>query len=271
MPIGDFTYFEFADGGIAHRVYRKGSGPAVVLMHEAPGMASATIALGEEIASHGFTVFMPLFFGRPGENRLLFNSLRLCVSREFHVFAARGGSPIVNWLRALCRAAWAECSGPGVGVIGMCLTGNFAIALMADGSVLAPVASQPSLPVAFTSRGHAALGVTDSELAAAKSRCAAGVPLLCLRFSNDRSIPRERFEALRAAFGAGFRGIEIDSAPGNAHDLPPKAHSVLTLDFVDREGHPTRQARDRVLGFLAEQLLGTPRDGAPRTAAATPA
>jgi dienelactone hydrolase len=152
-------------------------------------------------------VHLPLLFGRPGDDHPIAFTVKLCISRELRIFAKKGGSPIVDWLRALCHNIRADCGGPGVGVIGLCLTGNFAIALMGDDNVLAPIASEPSLPLfARTKNAREAIAVTDNELARAQARCAAGVPLMCLRFSNDRISPRERFEAIRNAFGPGFRG-----------------------------------------------------------------
>ena len=100
-------------------------------------MTPECIALGEAIAASGFTVHLPLLFGEPGDNHPVFFIAKLCISREFRLFASGGGSPIVDWLRALCRKVKADCGGLGVGAIGLCLTGNFAISLMADDSVLA--------------------------------------------------------------------------------------------------------------------------------------
>jgi hypothetical protein len=140
-------------------------------------------------------------------------------------------------------------------MIGLCLTGNFAIALMADDTILAPVAAEPSLPLfAVSENAKKAIGVTEAELERARARCAAGVPLMCLRFYKDRISPRERFEAIRDAFSPGFRGIVIPS-PDPHHNISACAHSVLTGDFVDQPGHPTRVARDQVIDFLKSQLL----------------
>ena len=133
----------------------------------------------------------------------------------------------------------------------MCLTGNFALALMVDEAVMAPVLSQPSLPFPFGKSRRAGLHVSDEDLAIARRR---GVPLLGLRFTRDRACPPERFEHLRAEFGDLFEAIEIDSSAGNAHGIPPDAHSVLTLHFVNQDGHPTKQALDRVLAFFRERL-----------------
>lgn len=136
----------------------------------------------------------------------------------------------------------------------MCFTGNFALGLMLEPAVLAPVLSQPSLPFGLTGAQRAALHVSDAELAAAKARVAVGERVLGLRFTHDIACPPARFRTLRAELGAGFEAIEIDSGPGNAHGIRRWAHSVLTNDLVDREGHPTRAALERVLSFLHERL-----------------
>jgi len=255
MPRGELSEFTFSEGGIVHAVLARGSGPGVVLMHELPGMTPKCMELAGELARE-FTVYLPLLFGKPGDYAPLRSFARLCIGREFKLFASGGGSPVADWLRALCRRVHRECGGPGLGVIGMCLTGNFAISLMADPAVLAPVASQPSLPIALSHSGRGALALSDAELRAAAARAQCGVALLGLRFSEDRLCPRERFASLRRALGSSFQAIEIDSSPGNAWGIPRRAHAVLTDEFVDRSGHPTRAARDAVLAFLRERLKG---------------
>jgi dienelactone hydrolase len=254
VSIPGFASFRFADRNISHQVFRKGTGPGVVVTHELPGLTTECISLAEEVANNGFCVHLPLLFGEPSDNHPIAFFAKLCVSREFRIFAKRGGSPIVDWLRALCHRVKADCGGPGVGAIGLCLTGNFAIAMMADDSVLAPIASEPALPLfACTSSAKRAVAVTNEELDHARTRCTAGVPLMCLRFSSDRISPQERFEHIRSAFGPGFRGIVIPSPDAHYH-ISARAHSVLTGDFVDEPGHPTRVARDRVIDFLKAQL-----------------
>jgi dienelactone hydrolase len=252
-----FSEFVFSDGDIEHRVFRTGGGPGVLIMHELPGMTKACTDFAEEVARE-FTVFLPLMFGKPGDYAPLRSLARLCIGREFRLFAKRGGSPIADWMRALCRKVHLECGGPGVGVIGMCLSGNFAISLMADASVLAPVASQPSLPIGLSRRSKEALAVTHAGMSAAVARARSGTTLLGLRFSDDRLCPRERFATLRHSFGPAFVEIEIDSSKGNQWGIRRNAHSILTDDFVDESGHPTREARDAVLAFLREKLSGSP-------------
>ena len=255
VSIEAYDEFVFSDGGIAHPVYRRGSGPAVVVIHELPGMSAACIGLADEIAGHGFTVYLPLLFGRPGDWNTLKYLAHVCISREFHLLANCGSSPVVDWLRALCRQARAECPGKGVGAIGMCFTGNFAISMMADDAVLAPVASQPSLPFPLSAelKHHPGVSAPDLDRALTRSK-EQGVELMCLRFSHDPYVPKERYDRLQQLFGGAFRGIEIDSSPGNPHGLSPKSHSVLTRHFRDEQGHPTRQARDQVIAFLKEKL-----------------
>ena len=69
-------------------------------------------------------------------------------------------------------------------------------------------------------------------------------------------VPAERFDSLRRELGDGFEAIEIDSSPGNACGIPSSAHSVVTTDLVDEEGHPTRAALDRVLSLFETRLRG---------------
>lgn len=259
MSLPGFALAPFEHAGITRPVYRRGAGPAVVVVHEVPGITPEVRRFGERVAKAGFTVFMPSLFGVPDRP---FTSLytagqlaRSCIRREFAVLAARRASPITEWLRALCRSAHAELGGPGVGVVGMCLTGNFSLALMADPTVIAPVLSQPSLPFALTPALRRGLHVSDEALAVAAERARGGVTVLGLRFSDDWMCPPERFAALRAALGDGFEAIEIDSSRGNPHGIPRAAHSVLTRDLVDREGHPTRAALERVLALFRQRLL----------------
>lgn len=137
----------------------------------------------------------------------------------------------------------------------MCFTGGFALAMAVEPAVLAPVLSQPALPAPLTARNRAALGLDPADLAAVRERAHRGLCALGLRFSHDKGSPAERFATLRRALGEAFEGIEIDSSPGNAHGIPTRAHSVLTVDLVDEPGHPTRAALDRVMEFLRERLL----------------
>lgn len=258
MTVAGFTETSFTHDGATRTVYRRGEGPGVIVMHEIPGITPPVAAFATRVADEGFTVFLPRLFGTPNKplspGYALGQIARACVSREFSVLAARGSSPITHWLRALCRHAHAELGGKGVGAIGMCLTGNFALALMVDPVVMAPVLSQPSLPFAISPHHRAGLHLSDADLAVVKQRVADGCPVLGLRFTGDWMVPRARFDHLRRELGAGFEAIEIDSSWGNPHGINRTAHSVVTNDLVDEEGHPTRAALERVIAFFRERL-----------------
>lgn len=258
MSIADFKEFAFTHDGKTRTVFCKGDGPGVVIMHEIPGITPEVQRFAERIADAGFTVFVPHLFGMPGKPLTapyaLGQMARACISREFLVLASRRSSPICDWLRALCRHVHAELGGKGVGALGMCLTGNFALALMVDDAVMAPVLSQPSLPFPLGKDRRKALHLSDDELRVVKRRAAAGVGVLGLRFTHDPLCPPERFQRLRDELGNGFEGIEIDSSPGNPYRHARTAHSVLTKDLIDKEGQPTRAALERVLVFLSERL-----------------
>lgn len=252
-----FSSTAFTHEGRTHDVYRAGAGPAVIVIHEMPGLHPGVVGFAQRLVDAGYSVYLPSLFGRAGApisaGRFARSMLQVCVAREFHLLADRT-SPVATWLRALAALAHSECGGPGVGAVGMCFTGGFALAMAVEPAVLAPVLSQPSLPFPLTARKRAALGLDDADLAQVKERMRHGLCALGLRFTGDGFCPGERFATLRRELGAGFEGIEIDSSPGNAHGIPGKAHAVLTVHLVDEPGHPTRAALDRVMAFLRERL-----------------
>ncbi len=227
------------------------------MLHEIPGLHPGVIDFARRLIAEGYTVYLPSLFGRPAApakgREIGRSAVRVCVAREFTKLADRT-SPVVGWLRALAASAYRECGGPGVGVVGMCFTGGFALATALEPSVVASVMSQPAMPAPIGKHGRAALGLDAQDLATIRARANDDLRVLGLRFTNDRGCPPERFETLRTTLGTAFEGIEIDSSPGNAAGIEPSAHSVLTVSLVDEPGHPTRVALDRVLAFLAERL-----------------
>lgn len=253
----DFVATTFTHEGRTHDVFRAGSGPAVVVIHEVPGLHPGVIEFARRLIDAGFTVYLPSLFGRPGEEpttgAIVRSIMRICISREFAVLADRT-SPVTGWLRALAAHGHAECGGAGVGAVGMCLTGGFALAMAVEPDVIAPVVSQPGLPAPINARKRAALGLDPDDLATIRERTRHGLCVLGLRFSNDKACPAERFQTLRSTLGDAFEDIEIDSSPGNPFAIPARAHAVLTVDLVDEPGHPTRVALSRVLAFLDERL-----------------
>lgn len=254
----DFSEFSFTHNSITHPVYFKGTGAAVVVMHELPGLNPDCLDFARRIADAGFSVFLPLLFGQPNVPFSIPTTLtyaaQICISREIYCFAKHRSSPITDWLRALCREANARCNSQGVGVVGMCLSGGFVLSLMADEVVMAPVISQPAHPFGLTAAHRAALGVSPDDLEQAKARAAQGICPIAYRFSEDKVCTRARFDTLRREFGDTIELHEIDSSNGNPYGNPPFAHSVFTVHFVDRANHPTRQALDRVLEFFKQRL-----------------
>jgi dienelactone hydrolase len=251
-----YEKFDFTASRWTRRVYRRGKGPAVIVIHEIPGLHPLVIRFADRLVDAGMSVYLPVLFGEPGRPptpgyiaRSMLGAI--CIHREFNVWRLGKSSPIVEWLRALARKAHAECGGKGVGAIGMCFTGGFALAMMTEPAVVAPVMSQPSMPAAVWSRKRAAdIDATPEEIACARRRFAEeGLSLISLRFKSDKTVPDARFETYRRQFGDSFEAIELEDAdalPGNG---PP--HSVLTIHM--REDGPTKAAEQRVIAFLKER------------------
>jgi dienelactone hydrolase len=245
--------------GFTHDVYWGGHGPAVVVIHEIPGLYQAVVDFARRVVDAGFTVVMPSLFGTPGREPsggyMGGSVLGICVSREFHMFALGRTSPAVAFLRGLAAAAHAECGGRGVGAVGMCFTGGFALGMAVDDRMLAPVLSQPANPAPVGSRRRTSLDISPADFDVVKRRARDGnCQVLGLRFSEDPAVPAERFEMLRRELGDAFIAVEIDSSPGNAHGIHKNSHSVLAGHLVEQPGHPTVEARDRVLDFLRDRL-----------------
>jgi dienelactone hydrolase len=253
-----FTKGSFEADGKRRDIYRAGTGPAVIVISEIPGITPLVAEFGRKVAAAGCTAVLPKLFGDPGRppsGAYIFSSLGpVCISREFSTFALRKTSPITLWLRKLAAAEHVRCGCPGVGAVGMCLTGGFALAMMVDDIMLAPVLSQPSLPFPITKRHKADIGISDADLVRVKERAAEGTCLLGLRFTHDPFCFEERFTTLRRELGDAFIAVEIDSSPGNPFGHPKAAHSVLTEHLQDREGTPTRAALDQTLAFFREKL-----------------
>lgn len=256
----DFDSDSFTADGSTRRVFWKGSGPAVVIMTEMPGITPEVADFARRVVDAGHTVALPDLFGeagRPESNGYIATSLiKGCVSREFVAFATGKTSPITVWMRALVAEAHRRAGGDrGVGVVGMCFTGGFALAVAVDPLVRVGVLSQPSLPLPITRSRRGDLGLSPDDLTVVKERAAADE--LCaigLRFTADPVVRSERFERLRRELGDAFIGVEIDSGPGNEHGFEKMAHSVLTAEYRDEPGFPTKQAHDLVLQHFAERL-----------------
>lgn len=262
-PLTDFTLEPFTAPlrGVetTRDVYVKGTGPGVVVIHEIPGITPEVADFARRVADRGFTVFVPHLFGDPGRGREPAHMLKalgqVCIGAEFRFLSARQAGAITDWLRALCRHAHARCGGRGVGAVGMCFTGNYALSLLVEPCVMAPVLSQPSLPFCVTPGLARAVAAPPEALEVARRRGRnEGLKVIGLRFTGDLTCPAGRFATLRRELGDVFEGHELDSSRGNPWGHSPMAHSVLTNDLIDADGQPTRAALDRVLSAFESTL-----------------
>jgi dienelactone hydrolase len=235
---------EFSAAGFTHTTYRKGTGPAVVVVHEIPGITPAVLRFAEEVVASGFTVVMPLLVGEVSrdvsQGYLMGSMSKICVSREFTTMAMKKTSPVISYLRALARQLHEELGGPGVGAIGMCFSGGFALGMMLDDIMVAPVLSQPSLPFGVGRGRSADLNLSPDDAVVIANRAAAGCQVLGLRYTGDKLVG-DRFTSLRTLLGDAFIAIEFPSQKKSDH-------SVLTEQRQE-------EGVSRVLDFLREKLL----------------
>jgi dienelactone hydrolase len=257
----DFDSREVTLGGVTKVVHVAGAGPAVIVMTEMPGISPHVARFGRWVRDAGFTVYMPSLFGRDGavpdveEGTAILQ--RACVSAEFRAFAANESSPVTVWLRSLATLAHEECGGPGVGAIGMCFTGNFALTMMLEPAVLAPVLAQPSLPL----DDPAGLEIAPDELVAVRRRLEQDdLTVMAYRFAGDRFCRAQRFAAYSEALGDRFvpRVLPDDAAnpetPPFFEQVVACPHSVVTAHLIDESGQPTIAARDEILSFFTRRL-----------------
>lgn len=235
---------EFTAAGMTYPTYRRGSGPLVVVVHEIPGITPRVAEFANEVVERGFTVVMPSLVGTPGRAPsgpyLASSMAKICVAKEFTTFAMGRTSPVISWLRALARNVHAEVGGPGVGAVGMCFSGGFALGMMVDDLMLAPVLSQPSMPFALGRARGADLNLSPDDEAAVVARAQQGCQVLGLRFTGDRLVG-DRFATLREKLGDAFVAVDLPSSSKSDH-------SVLTEQRDDA-------SVQRVIDFFAEKLL----------------
>jgi dienelactone hydrolase len=238
--LDSWTRGEHTADGTTHPTYRKGSGPGVIVIHEIPGLSPEVIGFAEEVVDAGFTVVLPHLFGDPeapmNPLTLARSMKQVCVSREFTKLATGETTPVAGWLRSLARELHGELGGPGVGALGMCFTGGFALAMMVDPAVAAPVLAQPSAPFPVTPGRSRDVNLSPEDLAAVKQRAAAGCQVLGLRYTRDAAVGK-RFETLTRELGDAFVKVEFKGVK----------HSTLTL-------HRQQEGVDRVLAFFDEKL-----------------
>ena len=239
--LDEWTSSEFSFEGTSHPTYRRGVGPGVIVVHELPGMTPQVIDFAGEVVDGGFTVVMPHLFGKPGMpfsySNVAKSFIRVCISREFNLWRRNSTSPVAAWLRALAKSLHAELGGRGLGALGMCLTGGFALAMMVDESVVAPVVAQPSLPLAIGKQRAADLNLSPADVAAMQQRAANGCEIFGVRYCQDRATGT-RFRTLEDRVGQMFIPLE----------LAGKGHATLTE-------HRSPEAVAAVLAFFRAKLL----------------
>jgi dienelactone hydrolase len=261
-PLEDFTRRDATFDGIGKPVYVAGAGPAVIVMSEMPGISPHVARFARWVREAGFTVYMPSLFGRegavPGVEEGAGILQLACVSAEFRAMASNESSPVTKWLRPLARLAHSECGGRGVGAIGMCFTGNFALTMMLEPAMLAPVLSQPSLPL----NNPAGIEIAPEEVKAVRERLEReDLTVMAYRFEGDRFCTAQRFAAYAEALGERFIGRVLPDSAANTDVAPFFAryvttpHSVVTQHLIDEAGQPTIAARDEMLAFFAMRLI----------------
>src|SRR5262245_20021622 len=244
-PLDDFDRRALTFLGRAKDVFVAGSGPAVIVMSEMPGIYPLVARFARRVRDAGFTVWMPHLFGEPGRpmsrTYMVGSIVSACISREFRAFSANQSSPVTDWLRALAAHAHAACGGRGVGAIGMCFTGNFALSLMLEPAVRAPVLSQPSLPLGRRGGMH----IAPDELRQVKERMEReDLTVMAYRFAGDAFCRAERFAAYEQALGDRFVGRVLPNSAANPDAAMKNPHSVVTAHLIDRDCEPTRVALD---------------------------
>ncbi len=251
--LADYRKFAFTDGPWTRDIYTRGSGPAVIVIHEMPGLHPLVVRFADHVVEAGMTVYLPKLFGQAGRPVSRGYALQsmfevLCVRREFNLWRTDRSSPIVDWLRALARQAHADCGGKGVGAVGMCFTGGFALAMMTEPAVVAPALSQPSLPApASNPKAAAAIDASPAEIACARKRFEdEDLTLMGLRYKSDKLVPDARWETLKREFGDRFESVELNDEDAAPAMIPP--HSVLTLHL--RPDGPSKAAEQRLIQFF---------------------
>ncbi len=268
--LGDFDHRKVTLNDATKTVHVAGRGPAVIVMTEMPGISPQVARFARWVVEAGFTVYVPSLFGVDGAVPSAQGGVaimqRACVSAEFRAFANKKGdnqaSPVTHWLRALAQLAHRECGGPGVGAIGMCFTGNFALTMMLDSATLAPVLCQPSLPF----DDPAGLEISPGDLVRVKERLdREDLTVLAYRFEGDKYCKAERFNAYSQALGQRFVAHVLPDSAANRELNNPffervvaSPHSVVTTHLIDQAGQPTRVARDQILAFFSQRLISNP-------------
>ena len=260
--------------------------PAVLLMHELTGMTDELLDFADRIVESGFTVYLPLMFGEigqptegvKGQLSTIGFSVKLCISREFYLFRSGASSPITQKLRQLCQAIYplqGHDKFPGIGAVGLCMSGGFVLSLMLENHpswkphstaiatplVQAPVACHPALPSGkFKPSKESELDISAKDLEEVKQRVEQ-TQLLLVRFEEDQISPQARENRFKDEFKANLKTYSIPTETRQQEKIPSappnRPHSVLAGEYADPSGkaYPsTEAASDQVMLFLKERL-----------------
>jgi dienelactone hydrolase len=243
-----YDHGSFDHDGHDRPVYIGGEGPTVIVIHELAGLDLTTLDVADRLRDAGFRIVLPLLVGStrpdPPAAAAIANWVRICISREVRVFVTGRTSPVASWLRALARRERGE--GPGVGIVGMCFSGGFALATAVDDTVLAAVASQPALPWPLLPGSGRDLGLSPDDLTCVRTRFRDGeLGVFAARYTEDRKSAKAKIERYREEFGDDVVFEPIGTA-----------HSVLA-----RAAHPTQPdpiaapALERTIALLTARLI----------------
>jgi len=238
-------------------------GPGVLLLHELMGLTDDTFDLAARISEEGFTVALPHLFGPAGgKGSLAAGAAGLfdrCIRSQMSILAGSQPRKGTAWLAAAAEWLDERTDSPnGIGVIGMCATGAYAMAAVLDPKVGAVVASQAAGP-AFQP-GSWGIPGGDGQL----RETTKGV--MALRFRQDCRSASRRVELLPQLMGESpsssregpddptlepsRRGIEVlQGARLHVVWADGSGHSVLNVDQVEL-------AVAQVVAFLHRNLDG---------------
>ena len=145
-------------------ISKEGDKP-IIVVHELPGMTKPFLCYCIKMANQGFKVYAPLMFGKMGKAKSSLQMLSLCISSEFRKLYWRNqteGQPesqFTRWVLHLAGVVSSRHESRKVGVIGMCLTGSFALVTFAEPAVNSVVCCQPAFPFVF----RESLGLTKTQ------------------------------------------------------------------------------------------------------------
>jgi dienelactone hydrolase len=221
-PVAKDDFETVTDGGFEMLRARPAYGPTILLLHEVTGLSPDNLALARCLAREGFTVYAPVLFGKPWEDKFLGGYNASCGSGLFACSDLKARSRILDRLEPLADSLANRAKGQ-IGAIGMCLTGIMPLALLTN-QVAAAVVCQPTLPFSVVRRAPNAeqaedLGLGDADLAEALK---ASTPFLALHYLRDRACPPKRIETLEKRFHSRVATIGL---PGGHR------HSTLSDDL----------------------------------------